>query len=336
MTYFVGVDVGGTKCAVTLVDEAGRMLGRSWAEHIDRQADELTDIVLAATRALLAEHALDAADVSAFGVAVAGLVSRDRSTLVRSPTLRAVDLDLGPRLAARLGRRVIVVNDANAALYGHMRLVTRMGDGVDGERAGSQPRVSLLLALGTGIGGSIMVGDRIVLGENGYAAEFGHVAVDFADQRICLCGATGCVEQFASGRGVAESALLTPPPPDSQARLTAIGASQPYSARAIVTAAGGGDPWAAGLLAHGGAMLGRAILTLCVALDPGIVLISGGFGHAAGAWLLPHAERELRSRWPYARERQLPPLRRDIIGPFAAATGAALLASSEPENGGHP
>ncbi len=334
MTYFVGVDVGGTKCAVTLIDAAGRTLERSWTEHVGEQMNGPTGIVLAAIAALLAARSLEPGDVTAYGIAVAGLVGRDRSTLVRAPTLGAVDLDLGARLAARLGRRVVVINDANAAHFGHVRLNTRTGDRAVGEGAGEE--VSLLLALGTGIGGSIMVGGAIVVGESGYAAELGHVAVDFTDRRICLCGATGCVEQFASGRGVAELAALARPPADSQKRLLAMGAAKPYSARTIVGAAKIGDPWAVRLLAQGGAMLGRAIATLAVTLDPSVVIISGGFGHAAGAWLLPHAEAELRSRWPYADVRPLPPLRRDIIGPYAAATGAALLASLDAESEGHP
>ncbi len=130
MTYFVGVDIGGSKCAVALVDEAGTTLERSWTEHAVQQDGGVTEIVLATTAEFMAAHGLDIHDVGAFGVAVAGLVGRDRSTLVRAPTLRAVDLDLGPRLAARMERRVIVVNDANAALYGHVRLMPREGDGV--------------------------------------------------------------------------------------------------------------------------------------------------------------------------------------------------------------
>jgi glucokinase len=225
------------------------------------------------------------------------------------------------------------VNDANAALVGHTRVALGAPDRSASAPTGGETRVALLLALGTGIGGSIMVGDTIVLGENGYAAELGHVPVDFSDGRVCLCGATGCVEQFASARGVAELAAMTPPPPESQARLAAMGASEPYPARAIVGAASMGDAWATGLLARGGTMLGRAMATLCVMLDPGTVIVAGGFGHAAGTWLLPHAEEELRRRWPYPGARPLPRLTRDVIGPYAAATGAAWLARAAQERG---
>jgi glucokinase len=334
MTVYVGVDVGGTKCAVALLDGSGSVLGRSWREHDVGQASALIDMLVGAVGDLLAAHAVAVDDVGCLGVAVAGLVGKDRATLVRGPTLAAADLDLGPRLATRIGRPVTVVNDANAALFGHVRMAepTDPAAAVDG--AGVGTNVSLLLALGTGIGGSIMVGDTLVLGAHGFAAELGHVPVDFSDRRTCLCGGTGCVEQFASGRGVAERAALLRPPPESLDRLRRMGAAEPYTARHVVAAAAAGDAWAISLLAHAGKMLGRAIALLCVALDPAAVIISGSFGHAAGEWLLPNALDELEARRPYPREWSRPRLARDVIGPYVAAAGAALLAKAEHESGG--
>jgi glucokinase len=336
VTLYVGVDVGGTKCAVVLIDDTGTTLGRSWHEHDVGRASVLTDVVADATGELLTAHSLEAQDVARLGVAAAGLVSRDRATLVRGPTLDAIKLDLGPRLAARIGRPVTVVNDANAALFGHVRLTQPTDEAPGIDAAGQGTKVWLLLALGTGIGGAVMVGDTLVIGEHGFAAELGHVPVDFDDAHRCLCRATGCVEQFASGRGIAERAALAPPPPESSDRLRAMGATEPYTSRHVVAAAAAGDAWAAGLLAHAGQMLGRAVATLCVVLDPDRVIIAGSFGHAAGEWLLPHAQDELQARWPYARERPVPMLSRNVIGPYVAATGAALLAKAEQENRGSP
>jgi len=198
MTYFVGIDVGGSKSAAALIDETGSTLARDWAEHADGYADALVDVMLSSAHRLLVKASLRPDEVAAFGVAVAGLVSSDRSTLVRAPTLGETRLDLGSRSAERLGRPVVVINDANATLYGHA-LHTAHG----GAPLGGETHVSVLFTLGTGIGGSIMLGETIVVGEHGFASELGHVVVDFADQRLCLCGGKGCVEQFASGLGTA-------------------------------------------------------------------------------------------------------------------------------------
>jgi len=328
MTYFVGIDVGGSKSAAALIDETGSTLARDWAEHADGYADALVDVMLSSAHRLLVKASLRPDEVAAFGVAVAGLVSSDRSTLVRAPTLGETRLDLGSRSAERLGRPVVVINDANATLYGHA-LHTAHG----GAPLGGETHVSVLFTLGTGIGGSIMLGETIVVGEHGFASELGHVVVDFADQRLCLCGGKGCVEQFASGRGMAELAAASPPPPPSRTILLSLGAAEPYTARDIIAAAREGDRWARELLRYGGSMLGRAIATMCITLDPATVILAGSFGHAAAEWLLPAALEELRSRWSYAAERPLPQLRSDAIGPYAAATGAALFARAATVSG---
>jgi glucokinase len=292
-------------------------------EHQGQWQGRLLETVLSSIERVTAEAGIGLDQVGAFGVAVAGLVSKDQSTLVHSPIIRETHFDLGVPLSGRLGRPVIVENDANATLYGLARHARSTSD-----QSPDESQVALLLTLGTGVGGAIMVGDRIIVGEHGFATELGHVTVDYADDRTCVCGNRGCIEQFSSGRGIEELAVVTPPPAASVATLLALSAKAPYTARDIVAAAERGDPWATSLLRLCGAMLGRAISILCVALDPTTVTIGGSFGHAAGPWLLPAALDEMRNRWTYARERPLPQLTMDSIGPYAAATGAAMLAAA--------
>lgn len=323
MTYFVGVDVGGTKSAAVLIDGIGETAARHWMEHKGQWQGRLLKTVLSSIEGVMAEAEIGIDQVVAIGVAVAGLVSSNQSTVVYSPIIRESHFDLGAQLSDRLGRPVIVENDANATLYG----ITRTSRLTSDQSAG-ESHVALLLTLGTGFGGSIMVGDRIVIGEHGFAAELGHVTVDFDDDRMCVCGNRGCIEQFASGRGIEELAVVTPPPSSSRMIFGSLGVTAPYSARDIVAAAERGDPWAIGLLNLCGAMLGRAISILCVALDPTTVTIGGSFGHATGPWLLPAAVEEMRNRWTYAGERPLPHLAMDSIGPYAAAIGAAMLAAA--------
>lgn len=323
MTNFIGIDVGGTKSAAVLIDGTGATVARHWIEHQGQWQGRLLETVLSSIERVTAEAGIGLDHVDAFGVAVAGLVSKDQSTLVHSPIIRETHFDLGVRLSERLGCPVLVENDANATLYGITRHERATSDQSSGES-----QVALLLTLGTGFGGAIMVGDRIIVGEHGFASELGHITVDFTDDRTCVCGSRGCIEQFASGRGIAELAVVTPPPPASRETLDGVGAIAPYSARDIVAAAELGDRWATSLLKLCGAMLGRAVSILCVALDPTTVTIGGSFGHATGPWLLPSALEEMRNRWTYAAERPLPRLTMDAIGPYAAAIGAAMLAAA--------
>jgi glucokinase len=331
MTRFVGVDVGGTKSASALIDGEGAVLSTYWLEHAEGFQGRLTDTVLASIRGLLASAGVASSEVAAYGVAVAGLISSDGSTVVHSPILGEHRLDLGRRLRAQLAAPVIVVNDANATLYGHVHHAAASGAARTAEYApepGGMPgsRVSLLLTLGTGLGGAFMVDDTVVVGCHGFASELGHVIVDFEDERRCACGNPGCVENYASGRGLCEMAAASPPPPESAALLASLGATR--TSKEIVAAAEQGDPWAIGLLEAGGKMLGRAISILSVTLDPEVVVIGGSFGHATSRWLLPAAVEEMKARWPFGHSRALPELVLDSIGPYAAATGAAMLAAA--------
>jgi glucokinase len=322
MTWYIGIDVGGTKCAAVLLDGRGGMCARDWTEHEGEWQGRVVDTVMASIERLLARARVDIGHVGAIGVAAAGLVGRDRSTLVHSPIIRETHVDLGGLLAAATGLPVTVENDANATLAAIA--------GRERWRDGPRPeadRVVILVTLGTGLGGAVMVGDRILAGEHGFAAELGHIVVDPGDERTCACGSRGCVEQFASGRGLEELARLLPRPAGATAVAT-LGVTGPSSARDIVSAAASDDVWAAQLISLAGTMLGRAISILGVVLDPTRIIVGGTLGHAAWPWLRPAAEAEMRRRWTYPAERPLPDLVLDPIGPYAAATGAGLLAAA--------
>jgi glucokinase len=295
-----------------------------WSEHRGEWRGRIEETVLASLDGLLAGAGLGRHDVAGIGVAVAGVVASDRSTVVRAPIIRASGVALGDRLSERTGCRVTVHNDANAALFA---VSSRDGDARRRQVSGQAVRV--LLALGTGLGGAIAIDGRLLVGEHGFAAELGHVTVDPADGRTCACGGRGCAEQFASGRGLEELAAVAPPTPGSPAAHALAG--RRASARDVVALAGEGDAWGTGLLTTAGTMLGRAIAILTVTLDPAVVTIAGSLGHAASRWILPAADAEMRRRLTYPPDRSLPRLELDPIGPLAAATGAALLATAAHE-----
>ena len=324
MTHFIGIDVGGTKSAAVVIDDSGATTARHWKEHQGRWQGRLLETVYSSIERVTAEGGIGLDQVGAFGVAVAGLVSRNQSTLVYSPIIRESHFDLGVRLSERLGRPVVVENDANATLYGITRHQRATSD-----RSPDESRVALLLTLGTGFGGAIMVGDRIIVGEHGFAAELGHLTVDYADERTCAsAGSRGCIEQFASGRGIAELAAVTPASAGVAGDPRRVGRDRAVLGPRHSGCRRAGRSWATGLLTLCGAMLGRALSILCVTLDPTTVTIGGTFGHATGPWLLPSALEEMRNRSTYAAERPLPRLTMDAIGPYAAAMGAAMLAAA--------
>jgi len=297
----VGADIGGTKTAAVLCGDDGAILAKTWIEHDPNRSEPIEDRILRAVRKVTA--GASELRVRSLGVSVAGLISHDNRTIVHAATLGAQNLHLADWLEARHPGRFTIVNDANATLVGHL------------SEEDPDHRNVVLLSLGTGIGGAVAVDGAVVHGGHGFAAELGHLTVDFDDPRRCLCGAPGCVENYASGRGLVEMA--------AEAGI-GTGASS-YDSRSLIALAVE-DSRARGIIEHAGAMLGRAIAQLGTVLDPEEFVIGGSVGHAAADLLLPAARTEMAARWPFAHVRPLPEVRVDAIGPYAAAIGAARIA----------
>jgi glucokinase len=185
----IGVDVGGTKVAAGVVDEAGHILTKlkrsTPAASPLRTEQAIADVVTE----LLAGH-----DVAAIGLGAAGFVDGDRATMLFAPNLAWRDEPLKQRVEERLGREVVVENDANASAWAETRFGAARGY-----------RDVMLVAVGTGIGAAIIIGGELYRGRWGIAGEPGHVRV-VPDGRLCGCGNRGCWEQYASGNALVAEA----------------------------------------------------------------------------------------------------------------------------------
>ncbi|MGA1774535.1 MAG: ROK family protein [Nitriliruptoraceae bacterium] len=292
----VGVDVGGTHLRAAAVGGAGpvpRARARTAAG-----ATLVADLAAAAA-------AVDPDGGLPLGLGMAGLVTRD-GRFVYGPNVGVADLPLADLVAAATGRAVTVLNDATAAALGEHRL-----------GAGAGHDDVLLLTLGTGVGGGIVAGGRLLLGAHGFAAELGHVIVEDGG-RDAPSGIPGTRAGSGAGAAVARAAAGAAARGEPGARaLDAVG---------VVAAAGAGEAWAADLLAEAGRWLGVALASLTNALDPGVVVVGGGFGTAAAPWLLPAAEAALAARVLGGPRRPVPPVRVAALGDDAGLLGAALAA----------
>ncbi|MDQ4090688.1 MAG: ROK family protein, partial [Actinomycetota bacterium] len=176
----VGVDVGGTKCLAVAL-ESGRIVGECRVPTPDGEEAVLDAIADAATTVA------GEAKVRGVGIGVPGLV--DRSGVLRfAPNLPGVnDFAIRADLEARLGLPVKADNDATCAAWGERQLGAAQGyDDV------------VLVTLGTGIGGGIVAGGRLLRGSNGFAGEIGHMVIE-QNGLPCPCGQRGCWERYASG-----------------------------------------------------------------------------------------------------------------------------------------
>lgn len=291
----VGIDIGGTKLAAGVVDEAGHVVARTEVAT-PAEGTALLDAVVRAVSTFAADHA-----VSAVGIGAAGFVD-SREGLVRfAAHLPWRDEPVRDEVAAATGLPVVLDNDANAGGWAEARF-----------GAARHVADALFVAVGTGIGGALVVDGSVYRGAHGAAGEIGHLIVE-RDGRECPCGSRGCWEQYASGRALLRAAREA-------------GVDVPHGS-AVTAAAQAGDERAARVLSGIGEWLGIGIASLVALADPAVVVVGGGVS-VAGDLLIDAARRTFREYVTAREHRPEPPIVQAQLGPDAGLIGAADLARS--------
>ncbi len=304
----VGIDVGGTKTAALRVRADGEILAREVLPTPAHDMQATLDTMIEAAHTVLSP------EVRAVGVGAAGLVEAGSGRLTFAPNLAWRNAPLADHIWQTLGLPAVADNDNNAAAWGEFRVGAARG----------REHV-LFVGVGTGIGGGIISGGRLLRGAHGFAGEVGHVVVD-PNGPLCGCGNHGCWEQVASGHALTRAGRdAARQHPQSMIARMCGGDPAKVSGPLVTDAARGGDPVARGILARVGERLGQGLAGLANVLDPEIVVVGGGVV-AAGDWLLEPA-REVFSRSIEApAHRPAVPIVPASLGNDAGAVGAALLA----------
>ncbi|WP_164203172.1 ROK family protein [[Micrococcus luteus] ATCC 49442] len=309
MTYAIGVDLGGTKTAAGVVSGDGTVLFSETVPTLNRDGgDAILDATAALVSSLMSKAQAEGLEVAGVGVGSAGVIDAGRGVVVSATDaiLGWAGTELTAGLASRLGldpAAVRAVNDVHAHAT---------GEAWNGAAAGTAS--SLLVAFGTGVGGSFVLDGQPVLGHRYVGGHVGHFASPYAfhDGKAvpCVCGGAGHVEAIASGPAIREAYL----------RLG--GASPAADARAVFGHAGHGDAIAIQAVGRGAAAAGQAVGGLANILDPEVVVVSGGLADAGAPWWRP-MERALRAELLPALA-GLPVLPAKL-GNAAAIVGAARL-----------
>jgi glucokinase len=313
----VGVDVGGTKILAILLDDAGVVLAE--ARHATPPGADAPGVVVANTVALALEDLAQVAGRELVGVPIGvgapGMLSHG-GTLVFAPNLQSASgADLLTILTERLDGPVVLANDADAAAVAEHRLGAARG--ID---------EFVMVTLGTGIGGGVISGGRLLRGANGFAGEIGHLVIDTSGPR-CPCGKRGCWERYASGAGVARLAREAATAGRLRAVVEQVGDAEAVRGEDVTNAAAAGDAEALAVLEEVGWWLALGLSNLAAVLDPACFVLGGGLAEAS-AELLPSTRRHLTGLLEAGELRPAIPVVAAELGYRAGAIGAALLAAS--------
>lgn len=291
MTTAIGFDIGGTKISAAFI------VGEDIQE--ERVIEYSRDSFISDMTSLYLELCNKFSRPAAVGVCCAGLVDSANGIVRFAGNLNLQDFPLRKELKTSLGLDVLLENDAKSAVWGEYQFSKdKLGSNVAG------------LILGTGVGGALIVDEKLVHGRHGFAGEFGHIKVSNSNA-ICACGQRGCLETVASGTGLEAD--------------FADRSGKALSAREIYQLAEKGNELALESFAKVAVAVGEVVAQLATTLDVDDILIGGGFGATLSVWqevALKTAQNHVLG----SKHRSLPGFVPALLGNKAGVLGVAKLA----------
>ena len=303
----IGVDLGGTNLRIAGVTREGRIVTlRREETQADGGPEALLGRILRGLSYVEEDLREDGWEILGVSLGVPGVVSRRDGVVESSPNLPGWQkVPLLKRLRERLDMPLLLENDANAAVFGEYWA-----------GAGREKETIVLMTLGTGVGGGIIIDGRLLRGAEGMAGEIGHLTVE-PEGEPCLCGNRGCLESYASARGIVAR----------YARFAGESGKKeedgPSGAARVFARARQGDERARQAFKEAGTYLGIAMAAIVNIINPEAIIVGGG---VLPAWdfFMPAAKKEMLERAfqaPAERVELLPA----ALGDHAGCIGAAGL-----------
>jgi glucokinase len=310
----LGIDLGATKVVAVLIDAAGNVVRRGVRQpHRNDGASAVIAAVVHAAR----EFLRTGTDLpTSVGISVAAQVDPDRGWVLYAPNLRWREVPLGPRVARALKLPVRVTNDARAATYAEWLY----GSGVGCSDL-------FCIQLGTGVGGSAVMGGQLAEGGNHAAGEVGHIVL-VSGGRPCHCPDRGCFEAYVGGWAIAARARdAVRADPGAGRRLTAAaGSVAAIRAETVFRTARAGDRLARRIVAETDRYLGDGVVSVANAFNPRRLVLGGGLVNGRPEFVrVAQAAVRDRCQPPAAGARVVA----SRLGDLAPAIGAAALAARQ-------
>lgn len=311
--YYLGVDLGGTSIKAGVVDETGKLICSDKVPTFrERNYNLIIKDMAALCTEMISKAGLTIDDIKSIGVGSPGIPDKDNGILISSNNLGFTNVPIKNELQKYLNLPVYLENDANAAA---------LAESIAG--ASKDVAHSVLITLGTGIGGGIIIDNKIYSGFNGAASELGHMIIVHNGLQ-CSCSRKGCFEKYASASALIEQTIeAAKENPDSIINIIAEGDLNAIDARTAFIAKRQGDLTAERVVRQYVEYLADGVMNIVNMLFPEVIVIGGGVGNE-GENLFEPLRKALKVR-AYTHDVASSKIRGAEMGNKAGIIGAAML-----------
>lgn len=305
---YAGIDLGGTKIAVGLVDETGIIDKMNFSTDNTKGGDKVVADMAESLKTLLKNNSLDLSDISSVGIGCPGAVDRANGIAVYANNLPFLNTPVVSMMEALTCRTVYLANDADCAALGEVMFGAARGYGS-----------AVLITLGTGIGGGLIIDGGIYPGANGLTGEIGHMVIEFGG-KTCTCGRKGCLESYVSARGLIE---LTAEVMDGyrDSLMWNISEEAGVTTRTAFDAAFRMDAGGSEVVRRYIDYLACGVANIINMIQPRIILIGGGIGNQGSFLVTPLRKRVLE-------EVYTPSMCKTVISPASLGNDAGLIGAA--------
>lgn len=311
----IGIDLGGTNIKGALLDNRGNIISKREIATMAKAGPAAVADRISRVIGELERLAVDSGSRAAgIGIGVPGQPDKAKGEVVFAPNLYWRHVPLVSYLRRKSQLPVYLENDANAAALGEKW-----------RGAGRDSQNMIMITIGTGIGGGLILGERLYSGTTGTAGEVGHTVIDPGGPQ-CSCGRRGCLETLTSATAMVRMAREA----IDRGAVTVLAREETIEARDIVTAAAAGDHVALEIINQAAFYLGIGLANLINIFNPDTIVIGGGVSKAGPVLFDPVRRTALESALeaPGQAVRIIPAQ----LGNDAGCIGAGALVLMESSN----
>lgn len=312
--FYIGIDLGGTKIAAGIVDEEGGIVFKdSMPTCRARTTDEIIHDMCMLVKKLMSESGLTDADIYSIGIGSPGSLDRNKGIIIANFNLNFRDVRICEEIQKVISVPVYLENDANCAA---------IAESVAGAARGVE--FAVIITIGTGIGGGIIINNKIYIGANGAGGELGHTVIHLNGEN-CTCGRKGCWEAYSSATAlIRQTKKAASANPDSKILEIIGGDMEKIDAKTAFNAASLGDEAGIKVIDNYIDNLADGLANMVNIFQPNMIVIGGGVSKEGESLLVP-LRKKMQGRTFFVGNLEKTRIVAAMLGNDAGIIGAALI-----------